>query len=403
MDANDRSATASTEVFEATPTLDVSIWRSFTGQTTPTLRHGFDEVRLEVRRRRTSDVLARAVLRAPEKLAKPEPADADPASLGTGAFVASCELASDAPAAAVALLAYSILRQARIFRRTTVYAASGTLDDRLATLWGVRPLRAAAPSTHAGVRVDMGMFRAAAALTRAGEPLQAGFLAREVVDAVFEFVARIYQTGFFRAVEAGTLTREQYVYMLGQTHQYVRYTTRILGRCVAHSDSTELRQHFIKHLTGEINHEQIIERDLSHLGEDPTFVRDHMGPNGPTAQFTLAELALISHFQDPYLLTAAPLAAEGMSAHLSPAWIERLNGIVGSWGVARPDQATRFLTSHIDFDSGDDGHWEGSVQMLSRYLTDEQRLARFVGALSACTDALERCYGAAVEDMALWR
>ncbi len=362
----------------------------------------FTEVRLEIRRRGAAEPLGRAVLVAPESLNPAEPPDANDAARLSGAFLASWQVAPDAPACATALLAYAVLRQARIFRRPTVFARAGTIDDRLSALLAPKPLVKASPS-HLGVRVDMGLSRAAAACAREGEPLLPAFLASEVIAAVYAFVARIYASGFFRAVDEGTLSREQYVHMLGQTHQYVRYTTRILGRCVAHSDSTELRSHFIKHLTGEVNHEMIIERDLAHLGEDPLFVRDEMAPNGPTAQFTLAELALISHFQDPYLLTAAPLAAEGMSAHLSQAWIDRLNGIIAGWGVERPELATRFLSSHIDFDSGDDGHWEGSVQMLAHYLVDEQRLARFIAVLAACTDALERSYAAAVDDMALWR
>lgn len=382
-------------VLEATRSFDVAMHA-------PAGTASFSEIQLEVRRRGAVEPLGRAVLVAPESATPAEPPDADDAARRTGVLVASWFVAPDAPACATALLAYAALREARTSRRTTVFARAEGVDERLTKLLGMKPLVKGAP-LHVGARVDMGLARSAAACAREGEPLLPAFLASEVIAAVYAFVGRIYASGFFRAVDDGTLSREQYVHMLGQTHQYVRYTTRILGRCVAHSDSTELRSHFIKHLTGEVNHEMIIERDLAHLGEDPVFVRDEMAPNGPTAQFTLAELALISHFQDPYLLTAAPLAAEGMSAHLSRAWIDRLNGIIAGWGVERPELASRFLSSHIDFDSGDDGHWEGSVQMLAHYLVDERRLARFLGALAACTDALERSYAAAVDDMALWR
>jgi hypothetical protein len=83
--------------------------------------------------------------------------------------------------------------------------------------------------------------------------------------------------------------------------------------------------------------------------------------------------------------------------------MDRLNRIIGSWGVQQPERASRFLGSHIEFDSGDDGHWEGSVHHLAGYLTDEGRLRRFLSAFASCADALERCYDSSVAEMALWR
>lgn len=145
-------------------------------------------------------------------------------------------------------------------------------------------------------------------------------------------------------------------------------------------------------------------RHVDGLAPGDPGVRPRVDTHDLTAayQFLLAELSLISHFQDPLWLTAAPLAVEGMAAHLQPAFLEHLQAIVADWGMADPCQATRFLSSHINFDGGDDGHWEGSVRLLGEYLIDEPTLRWFLAALGVCTEALERCYTAGVDDMALW-
>ena len=321
-------------------------------------------------------------------------------ALETGVYLESFTVSPDAPAAVIPVLLYASARLARVARRTTIVLGPGCNAPPLLELGGFRSL----PKVPVllGGRVDSVLSRAAQACDQTGQPLLPTFLIEEVIETVRAFVDRIYRTGIFKAVDDGTLTQEQYVHVLSQIHHYVRYTTRILGRCIAHAETSELRSHFISHLTGEINHELIIEKDLESLGADPAYVREQMTPNTSTYQFLLAELCLISHFQDPLLLTAAPLAAEGMAAHLRPAFVDHLQAIVASWGIADPCTATRFLSSHIDFDGGNDGHWEGSTRLLAAYLVDEPRLRWFLVALGACTEALERSYAAAVDEVALW-
>jgi len=348
----------------------------------------------------SGQVLGRSVLSFAEASPKMELRAFARAALQTGAYLEHFTVDPDASASATPVLLYATARQARVAGRITIVLDPRCDAAALRALGRFEPL----PKVPIllGSRVDRVLSRAAEACNETGQPLLPTFLIREVIDTVNAFVAGIYQTGFFRAVQDGTLTREQYVYFLSQAHHYVRYTTRILGRCVAHAHTPELRSHFIKHLSGEINHELTIEKDLEYLGADPAYVREQMVPNTPTYQFLLAELSLISHFQDPLWLTAAPLAVEGMAAHLQPEFLEHLQAIVADWGMEDPCQATRFLSSHINFDGGDDGHWEGSVRLLGEYLIDEPTLRWFLAALGVCTEALERCYAAGVDDMALW-
>jgi thiaminase len=324
----------------------------------------------------------------------------EPAALRTGVYLECFDVALDAAAGATPVLLYATARQSRLARRTTMMLDPRSATDALLTLGNFQPL----PKVPAlrGARLDRVLSQAAQACHEVRQPLLPSFLTGEVIETVYAFVTRMYQTGFFKAVQEGTLTREQYISVLSQSHHYVRYTTRILGRCIAHAQTPELRNHFIKHLTGEINHELIIEKDLEHLGTDPTYVREQMTPNTPTYQFLLAELCFISHFQDPLLLMAAPLAAEGIATHLQQAFVDDLQAIIACWGIEHPGQATQFVSSHINFDGGEDGHWEGSAKLLADYLTDEIKLRWFLAALAVCTEALEQCYTAGVEEMALW-
>lgn len=320
--------------------------------------------------------------------------------LHTSLALTRFHLTPNAPRGAAAVLAYAALRGGRALGRTAVVVTPESTEPGVVNLLALSPLPGDA-GLKAG-RLDIALHRTATQAEAQGEALLPRFLVHEVTETVRHYVGQVMNTGFFRAVTDGLLSREQYIHVLSQTHQYVRYTTRILGLCVAHSQQTELRDHFLQHLKEEIHHEQIIEKDLSHLGADPLYVRDAMAPNGATNQFILAELALISYYQDPLLLTAAPLAAEGLSAHLTQEWMARLEHLVASWGIQEPGRATRFLASHIDFDGGEDGHLEGSMRVLEKYLVDEKHLRQYLAAFQACAGSLARCYAASVEETALW-
>ncbi len=325
-----------------------------------------------------------------------KPTDAEP-KLNTAVCVESFEHMRGARPEHLALALYAALRSGRINQRTAVVSGNGVLPSAVGDLIKIKPLR----GSNMATRLDTALID----LSRAFEEslvVDPGFYTREVSDTVNVHVKKAFERGFFAAVGRGEVSREQYVYVMSQQHAYVKYTTRILGYCVAYSQDSNLRKHFAKHLSEEINHEKIIEADLQHLGADVAYVINDLEPNVSTLQFTLGELALVSHFHDSILLTAAPLAAEGLTAHLDRTFIESLNKIVASWGVDSPEKATRFLASHIDFDSGYDGHFEGSMRLLGEHLPGERQLRRFISALHAQMNSFLRIYEDGMEESALW-
>lgn len=332
-------------------------------------------------------------------------------ALESAAWLTRVHVAPDAPAGTHAVLLYSALRQARGWGAVT--AAFLMADDQTPTAarYGISPLlsvpRLDVPGTGAfrakAQRLDVLLHKTAEEASAAGQTLEPSFLVTEIRETIETlFLDRMQQTRFFQTVEAGTLTREQYVYMLTQLHQFVRYTTRLLGRCVALSDESNMRNHFIHHLTGEINHEVIIEKDLEYLGEDAQYVKLHAQPNLATRQFMTTQESAIGFYSDPVLMLAAPLAAEGVSGHLDGRVMEKLHTLMASWGVKEPKKASHFISSHIEFDGGDDGHWQGNLTMLAHYLRSEGQLRRFLSLLRVSVDAVLRQYDSYVGDVELW-
>jgi hypothetical protein len=332
-------------------------------------------------------------------------------ALEKATFLTRVHVAPDAPRGTLSVLLYASVRLARSWDRSM--ATFLMVDDEtplarqygLVTLSGVPRIDVAGRGAFRAKsqRADLLLHKAFEEAREAQQQLEPSFLVGEILDTINHlFLDRVGQARFFQAVDDGTLTREQYVYTLTQLHQFVRYTTRLLGRCVGHSPTTELRTHFISHLKGEINHEIIIERDLENLGEDPHYVKELATANLPTREFMCTQESAIAFYEDPVLMLAAPLAAEGVSGHLGKLFMEKLNACVASWGVKDPQKATHFLGSHIEFDGGDDGHWQGNLDLLSKHLKTEQELRRFLSMLRVCVDATLRQWDSYVGDVELW-
>jgi len=310
---------------------------------------------------------------------------------------------------AQSLALYAALQQARIAQRHQLGVAAIDDSTPLSRSLALTPISGlpvvSAPGRGSfrrfAQRVDIALARSFAAAQSEDDPIAPASLVREVEMFLRGYFERMWQTQWFRAVEQRTLTRTQYVYTLSSMHQFVRYTTRILAGCVAAADDSQLRLHFVRHLQGEINHEVIIERDLAVLGEDVEFVVGQMGPNLPTRAFMAAQESAIGFHRDPVLLMAASLAAEGIPGHLDQRFMDALHANVAGWGVAEPERVTRFYSSHIDYDGGDDGHWEQTMAMLATHLRDETALARFVSMLRVTTDAMLRCYDSWIDEMPL--
>ncbi|HHO53903.1 MAG TPA: hypothetical protein ENK18_24280, partial [Deltaproteobacteria bacterium] len=152
----------------------------------------------------------------------------------------------------------------------------------------------------------------------------------------------------------------------------------------------------------EINHELIIEADLEALGVDAGYVRSAMAPNPDTRRFMAAQESAVGFHQDPLLMLAAPLAAEGIAGRLDGRFVEALHANLARWGIDEPRRATRFFTSHIEFDGGDDGHWAHTVSVLERYIQDEAQLQQFLSFLAVTTSAMEGCYNSWCTDLSIF-
>lgn len=303
----------------------------------------------------------------------------------------------------VAVLLYAALRRSRIWGRRTMFAYLA--DDAPAADWLQMRRLANMPTLTDGrtyvpmfQRVDYALHRT---YTMAATDIRNEYLATEILETLCEYYSRLWTTSWFCCVFAGTLTREQYVYTLMQMYQFVRQTTRILGLAVAVSNQAEMRAHFARHLAGEVNHEVIIESDLEYLGEDVTYMKENMAPNDGVKTFMCAEEAAIAFYRDPVLLMAAPLAAEGIGAHLDVHFVRALEQCIASWGVDDPQRAMQFITSHIEVDGGDDGHWLETVKTLAKYLNSETILAHFLGTLRLTTHGLEHAYNSFVDDLSI--
>lgn len=313
----------------------------------------------------------------------------------------------------VPLLLYAALRRARIEGAATLAAhvcdPAGLLAPilPLSTLAGVPQLHGCPGArTQALVpvaqRVDLAIDGAYRAWLEAGGTLDASLHLAEAEETVKVWLADLYGRGFFRAVVDGTLTREQFVYTASNMHQFVRWTTRLLGLAVGSAHARPVRDHYLRHLSGEVNHEILIERDLAHLGADVDYVVERMPPSPATRHFMAVQESLIAFHRDPVTFMASPLAAEGVASHQTPEFLEALESVIAGWGVREPRKAMTFFTSHVHTDGGDDGHWEMTLALVGRHLRTETDAARFLATLRSSMAALTAAYDEYVDDLAVF-
>jgi hypothetical protein len=303
------------------------------------------------------------------------------------------------------LALYLAVRRARIDGATTIAAhvkdAAGAFEAAL----GMAPLGvpSAGGREARAQRVDLAADHAyRAAVDACGIVIDPQIFGHEVTETFERWLHDLYGRGFFRAVADRSLAKEQYVHAISNMHQFVRWTTRLLGHAVAQSHERGLRNHFLGHLQGEINHEVIIERDLAHLGQDVSYVTDRMAPSPATRQFMSVQESLVGFHNDPLLFLASPLAAEGIASHLTPQFLKDLEQTIASWGVAEPARAMVFFKSHVATDGGDDGHWEMVMKVVRESLCSDQDVRRFLGVLQASMRSLTLAYDEYVDDVSVF-
>jgi hypothetical protein len=294
---------------------------------------------------------------------------------------------------------YAALARGRLAEKATVLAALPHADVPVARLARLEPLSG---SELLAQTLDVASFQC---FEQADEPqrelMRSGF-AQEIVDSVERWAPRFFQGPWAKAVLARTLSRQQYIQTLSNMHQYVRFTTRLLGRAVAISPTTDLRNHYLGHLSGEVNHEIIIERDLKYLGANVDYVMKHRVPNAATRAFMVTQQSMIAFEQHPILFMACPLSAEGITAHLNQEFLDGLRACVQSFGYGEPSKATMFFSSHIQTDGGDDGHWQKTIDILGTYIRSDIEQQEFLSVLRLSMDAIEQSFNSNVAELSLY-
>lgn len=224
----------------------------------------------------------------------------------------------------------------------------------------------------------------------------------EVQETVERWIKQFFQGSWAQAIVQEKISKEQYIATLCHWHQFVRQTTQHIARAVANAANRELRNHYIHHFKGEINHELLIEHDLKHFNCDLDFLLHFQMPSEATKEFMAVQESTIGFYQNPVLLLACPLAAEGMTASIKPAFLEALYRRIASWGIANPQDAARFLSSHVHTDGGDDGHWSRVLTMIGKYIDNEQLLQNFLSVLNVAMHTYERAHNANIDDYKMW-
>lgn len=301
-------------------------------------------------------------------------------------------------------LFYAVGRRARMSGAMTLLAPVRELAAADAAVLGLRatPHGSIAGHALAAQRLDLWMHNAWTAMAASETTPHLTLLAAEVEETIQRWVSTGTEWSFFKALRERRLAREQYVYTLSNLYQFVRHTTRLIGRAIGASADPELRRHWINHLNGEVNHEVIIERDLKHMGEDVDYVMRHMAPSARTQEFMAIQESMIAYYNDPILMMASPLAAEAVTAHLNQQFAEDLMHCAASWGVSEPKRACQFLISHMNTDGGEDGHWRMSIDALPKLIRDEGRLSLFLTTNASSRRAIQGVFTSCVDDMAIW-
>ena len=353
-------------------------------------------------------------LRELDTRGEPAPLDAEPAPVRVALSLGSDRLAVtvapldraahvavlrdlDAPAGAPAppLLLYLALQRARVWRRSLVVSAEpalahGPLDMPLSAGAGLR-----------GQTLDLALHRLWAALDPAAREVARARLLPEAVATLRRRAREFAGNAWCRAAFEGRLGRAQYIAALANTHQYVRYTPRLLARAIAMSEDEALRDHFYRHLRGEQKHDHLLEADLRYLGADVDFIVRAMAPSPATLAFMAAQESMVAFHQDPARFLAAPFVAEGIVAYVDPDLFVALAASIRRWGYAEPAKAPRFLAAHVDFDGGEDGHIVRTAAALTPLLRDDPGQQRFLAVLHLAADAFTRSYDGFAADFDL--
>ena len=250
-------------------------------------------------------------------------------------------------------------------------------------------------------RLPQALMNIAAKLDAADfEWVKLNIMIPELEATIRREAGRFFSEGrFVQNVHAKTLTKKQYVESCINNHTYVRWTTRLLAKMVSVTEDRELRNHYLDHLTGEVDHDLMIEKDMAYLGADLNYMKKQMVPHPYIQQFMAIQESLSTFYADPVLFMAVPLSIESITAFMPKTFIKALYECVKTWGYDQPPKACTFLASHIHTDGADDGHWISTRMILEKYLRSEHELQIFLNTALVVTRNIRMAYDSFVEDV----
>lgn len=329
----------------------------------------------------------------------------DKAKLDNCWFIDSLWISPDVPVSEAADLAlYCGIKTARIYNKDIVITIKNKQNNfPILTLLKAETIQDL-DQDHIliGQKVDYALLKIADDLPTDSRDFITAEFVNDMYKMFFHWYDQYNASTWCQAVMNGKLTRKQYISTLNNLHSYVQYTTRICARAVAHCDDVFLRNNYIEHFRGEINHEILIQKDLMQLDGDVDYLKNYFIPNTKTKAFMILQESTIGFYQDPILLLACPFVAEGISANFKTELLDNLEKIIGSWGVKEPGKAMRFFNSHVKFDGGDDGHWEDVIKILPLYVKNEHDRQKFISITKFGMDALLDSFDSNVKENLIW-
>lgn len=301
------------------------------------------------------------------------------------------------------MLAYFALRQARIWGCQNVIIATHhhSLDQQLIQLLKLEPI-SHLPSLHAQ-RLEYAIHLAYEQCDISQRDFIQSYFIHEILDSFEIWLTTLFQDSWFTAIKTQTISKEQYIASLFNLHQFVKHTTRLAARCVAMCENRDLRNHYIYHLKGEVNHEVIIESDLRALRADVNYLLHSHVPHTATAGFMVLQESITGFKRDAVLMLACPFIAEGMTANIGYDFVENLFETIRNWGIKSPESVSRFLTSHMKTDGGDDGHWLRVINRIDEFVHTENQMQEFINMLRLAMSSYAHGLNANIDDLELWR
>jgi hypothetical protein len=144
--------------------------------------------------------------------------------------------------------------------------------------------------------------------------------------------------------------KDSYTAWLAQQYYLVRHSSRFLGLAISKIDDSEIRNGYIKHLSGERNHDELLIKDLKSLGRQITEF-----PELPSTRLLIHNQYYWLNESSPASLFGYSQYLEGISVFSVPKVIKRLE--------ASGMKTLSFLKVHAD---SDETHYPEGFDRIDR-------------------------------------